>query len=71
MAVSIKLKYQILQYLPELIKHAETRYAEVWLSRLRLDANAMGGAMIPASIASECCNPLATARTNGNSASRA
>lgn len=55
--------------MPEPIKDAETRYADVLLSKLRFDTNMMGGVMRPASIASTCCNPLAMARTRGSSSS--
>jgi hypothetical protein len=41
-----------------LTKDVETRYCVVDESKLALPAMMMGGVMIPANIASECCNHL-------------
>jgi len=56
---------------PEPMSEAEIMYADVALSRLRDEANIMGGVISPASIASACCNPHVIARRRGSSCSSA
>lgn len=54
-------------HIPHPIREAEIKYAEVALSRLRAEANIIGGVIRPASIASACCNPHVIASKSGSS----
>lgn len=56
---------------PQPIRDADIKYDDSALSRLRLEANMIGGVINPANIANACCNPLVIARKSGRSSSNA